>query len=234
MFRLFVVFIFLTLFGLAGCSSSPVLHQRVIANANTSILPTRLIVIPPEITISHLTVSGDVVDDPDRSHRATNLLYQVITSSEQAKSHPMLLPLPTLSHQHMATLNEHRALYSEVAGTALTYSRLWESKKAQFDYTIGPGLNFLTDLTSAEAAIFIHGFDVNSTHGRQALFVAGSIIGITPGLGTSNTLVSIVDLKSGDLLWMTQINPGDFEDQEDNQQLLQDIMNRYNQSMRVN
>jgi hypothetical protein len=79
----------------------------------------------------------------------------------------------------------------------------WAHKKNEFDYTVGPGLAFLRAQTGADAALIVLGSDYISSGGRRAAFVAGLLLGVVMPLGQSFITAGIVDLTSGDVLWMS-------------------------------
>jgi hypothetical protein len=83
-----------------------------------------------------------------------------------------------------------------------------EHKIKRFDFSIGPGLNALQRETGADAAIMIYGRDYVSTAGRKAKAVLGNIpivgafTGPPPRLGRSWVGIGLIDLRTGDLLWL--------------------------------
>lgn len=103
-------------------------------------------------------------------------------------------------------LNEHEALYKLVVDTASEIG--WQNKIRRFDYSIGPGLRKIAHKTGVNYAFMVYGRDYVSTAGRKARAVAGHIpivnifTGPPPKLGHSFIHLGLIDLRTGDLLWM--------------------------------
>jgi hypothetical protein len=118
-----------------------------------------------------------------------------------------LLPAPALDPQRADELEAHMGLYERVAQSVFVYGRgdqdAWAHKQHEFDYTLGPGLAFLREQTGADAALIVLGSDYISSGGRRAAFVAGLVLGIVMPLGQSFVTAGLVDLASGDVLWMS-------------------------------
>ncbi len=83
-----------------------------------------------------------------------------------------------------------------------------ETQDPAFRLLHRPGLRAVADQTGADAAIMVYGRDVVSTTGRKARAIVGNIpivnifTGPAPELGHSYIHVGMVDLRTGDLLWM--------------------------------
>ena len=74
-------------------------------------------------------------------------------------------------------------------------------KKKEFDYTVGPGWRFCANAPE-DAALIVLGSDYFSTGGRKAAFIAGLVLGVVMPLGRSFMTASLINLKTGDVLWM--------------------------------
>mgnify|MGYP000117807549 CR=1 FL=1 len=133
-----------------------------------------------------------------------------------------LVKTPNFTASQDARISEHIALYRQVVNTAISKTSpgqfTWKHKLKKFDYTIGPGLNFLRAKTSADTALLVYGEDEVSTSGRKAKAVVGNIplfgalVGGPPQLGYSFVHVGLVDLRTGNLLWMNKLYKGSASD----------------------
>jgi hypothetical protein len=118
------------------------------------------------------------------------------------------LPVPTLSSDEQALVEEHLALYEAVAYSAYQHTgafgqeNAWPQKLARFDYTIGPGLAFLRQKTGADAALIVVGEDNISSAGRKAAFIVAAMLGIGLQLGYSGLTAGVVDLQTGNVQWL--------------------------------
>lgn len=111
------------------------------------------------------------------------------------------------------------ALYNLVVNTARNTDL--EHKVRRFDYSIGPGLKALQKKTGADAAVMVYGRDHVSTAGRvtQSVLAKIPVVNIFTGqdvsMGDSFVHVGIIDLKTGDLLWMNSEYRDDTTDLRD-------------------
>ena len=77
----------------------------------------------------------------------------------------------------------------------------WKHKREHFDYTLGPGLVYLQQKANADTALMVVGLDRVSSSGRKGTAVVAALFGVSIPLGSSNLVVGMIELESGDLLW---------------------------------
>ena len=119
--------------------------------------------------------------------------------------------MPRLSATDQALVDGRLTLNKLVADTAQTTG--FRHKIRRFDFGIGPGLALLQQRSGADAALMVVGRDYASTAGRKTKAVLGKIplINIFSGdaeLGDSFVHVGLIDLRTGDLLWMNSDKRG--------------------------
>ena len=169
-------------------------------------LPKKVVVLPIDIKTVEMT-AGDVEEPvPDWSKEASRSVFKAVSAAIARQPEMKEIAAPRFRGASAANFDEHLALYKLVVNTAAKIS--WQHKAKHFDYGIGPGLRALAEQTGADAAIIVYGRDYASTSGRKARAVAGNIpivnifTGPAPQLGHSFIRVGVVDLRTGDLLWM--------------------------------
>jgi hypothetical protein len=198
-------------------------------------LPHKILLIEPEIYVKELSVGGVSEKVDDWSNQAKS---NVRKSLEQLSANKHLfdkMEVPdNLSADEAVSLEEHVALYDVVGFNAFYFGKspfdAWKHKKQEFDYTVGPGLKALADKTGADAALFIVGEDYVSSGGRKAARVFAALLGVM--LPASPTFISagLIDLKTGDLLWMnygTALDSKDLRKQEDVNKMMEDMFIYY-------
>lgn len=181
-------------------------HYRLLNK--TPPLPKKVVVIPASIKVFEVTAGGVEEEVPDWSNEASGVVLKTVSAAlTKAKGAGMQeIAMPHLSASETAVINEYMALYELVVNTA-SNSGL-KHKLRHFDYSIGPGLAALFGKTGADAAVMVFGRDYASTAGRKTKAVLGKIpiVNIFTGgevaLGHSFIHIGIIDLKTGDLLWM--------------------------------
>lgn len=169
-------------------------------------LPKKVVVLPIDIKVVEVT-AGDVEEKvPDWSKEASRSVFSAVSAAIAKQAGMKEITAPRLSGAAAANFDEHLALYKLVVNTAGKIP--WQHKARRFDYAIGTGLRAVAEQTGADAAIMVYGRDYVSTAGRKARAVAGHIpivnafTGPAPRLGHSFIHVGVVDLRTGDLLWM--------------------------------
>jgi len=180
---------------------NPALTQNLAAR------PKKIVLLPPQVFVYELSAGGVPTRMADWEATARDNIVAAATRLSRETGLFELVPAPTLDPQLADQLEAHIGLYDRVAQSVFVYGRgdqeAWAHKKNEFDYTVGPGLAFLREHTGADAALIVLGSDFISSGGRRAAFIAGLALGIVLPLGQSFIAAGIVDLSTGDVLWMS-------------------------------
>ena len=170
-------------------------------------LPKKVVVLPIDIKVVEVTAGGVEESVPDWSKEASQSVFKAVSAALTKQPGIKAITAPQFSGASAANFDEHLALYKLVVNTA---GRIpWQHKAKRFDYGIGSGLRAVAEQTGADVAIMVYGRDYSSTAGRKARAVVGNIpivnifTGPAPQLGHSFIHVGVVDLRTGDLLWMS-------------------------------
>lgn len=164
-------------------------------------LPARVVVFPAHAFLARINenagkdgapadLASVFVADPEASERARVVLERVAASELERGAPFELVPLPELGAEERANVDEHVALFYDVGWTASNCASFWKTpdfKLREFDYSLGPGLAALKERTGADAGLFI---------GAAGVELVGGL----------------VDLASGDLLWVNAVEPGEGHD----------------------
>jgi hypothetical protein len=179
---------------------NPALTQNLVAR------PKKVVLLPPQVFVYELSAGGVPTRMADWEATARGNLAAAATRLSREAGFE-LLPAPALDPLLADQLEAHIGLYERVAQSVFVYGRgdmdAWAHKKNEFDYTVGPGLAFLREQTGADAALIVLGSDYISSGGRRAAFIAGLMLGVVMPLGQSFITAGIVDLTTGDVLWMS-------------------------------
>lgn len=196
---------------LAQAASTPHWVHYKLLNKETA-LPKKVVVLPANIEVYEVT-AGDVSEEvPAWSAEVSKNVLTALSETIKTDKSLSEVGFPRLAPSSAAVVDEHIALYKLVAG-AVDNNEL-DHKVRRFDFTIGPGLTALQRETGADAAIMVYGRDYVSTAGRKAKAVLGNIpivgafTGPPPRLGRSWVAIGVIDLRTGDLLWMNNETRG--------------------------
>lgn len=169
--------------------------------------PKKVVLLPPQIFVFELSAGGVPTRMADWEAAARDNLVSAATRMASASHLFELIRAPQLQSADSDLLEAHIGLYDRVAQSVFVYGRgdqsAWAHKKNEFDYTVGPGLAFLREQTGADAALIVLGSDFISSGGRKAAFIAGLALGIVMPLGQSFMTAGLVDLKTGNVQWMS-------------------------------
>lgn len=205
------------------------------AHLDVASLPKKILLIEPEIYVKELSVGGVAEKVDDWSTQAkTNVRTALARQINDRRLFDKLELPENMTSEELASLDEHVALYDVVGSNAFYFGRAefdaWKHKKNEFDYTLGPGLKALSDKTGADAALFIIGEDFISTGGRKAARVFAALFGVVIPASPTFLSAALVDLKTGDILWMNYgfaLDSKDLRKQEDVNKMMNDMFINY-------
>jgi hypothetical protein len=196
-------------------------------------LPKKLLILPTDISVHEIAAGGVVDKVEDWSREARQHAKNAIQAHFQKRNDVQLIELPVLSKDDQFKLEQYQALYFAVAHSALIHTHgihEWPHKRQFFDYSLGNGLRFLREKTGADAAIFVIGEDFVASSSYRAQLVVAALFGVVIPAGHSLLSAGIVDLHSGDVLWLDHaLNFGgrDLRKAEDVDQMMAQMLRNY-------
>ncbi|MGA9853142.1 MAG: hypothetical protein WBR15_09445 [Gammaproteobacteria bacterium] len=170
-----------------------------------SISPIKVLILPADIKIYQLTAANNLDEQPLASTTASTQVVQDAQTFMRGKQEMVPVSMPALNPQEQAMLNEHLALYKVAASTAQTAKQMggpWDVPFAEFDYTVGPGLQFLKQKTGADVALILIGDDAESTGGHIAMGMFMSLLGVITPSGRNFMTAGLIDLDTGQIRWL--------------------------------
>jgi hypothetical protein len=180
------------------------LHYSIKDNPKNR-LPQKIVFLPLEVEVYEVNAQGQIELVPEWSDKAKGFItaYQDKFWSQQKEI--LITPTPVLTESEQASVNQHTALLELVTGNIFHYwypFKEWRAKFTHPDPCIGNGLNWLVKKSGADAAVFVYANDYVSTKGRIASNIANAFWGIHVPLGSLEIVMGIVDLQTGDILWV--------------------------------
>jgi hypothetical protein len=224
---------------LTACQTLPHhrLHHRVLDSPQKyEESNLQLIALPLSIKVKEMSAGGIREEVGPWTQTAEGHIISSMRSGEPFAGKFELTPLGALLEDERAAVDEHVALFGVVAGSAVVHTMIspvetaWLPKAKRFDYTLGPGLAFLRETTGADYSLIVFGEDVISSEGRKAAFVAAALFGVAIPLGHSFLLAGIVELQTGDIIWLNyEFSPssGTFRERADVDLMLKSLFADY-------
>ena len=192
---------------LAGCSSTQVRTAKDAAGKPVALSGT-VVLIEPDIELSELGAGGMAEPRKEWSNTARLLYPQAARETLAAQGIGMapdfVLPADTGPDNRLRQLT---LLSQAVSMSILQYSRSsgqgpLRNKHGKFDWSLGPGAEELRKATGADYGLFTYIRDSYASGGRQAMRIAGLLLlGGDIGGGVQIGLASLVDLRSGQVVW---------------------------------
>ncbi|MGE5625497.1 MAG: hypothetical protein ACM3ZT_08125 [Bacillota bacterium] len=164
----------------------------------------KVLLLPSDIKIMNLSATG-LEDAPDATAKMTAVTDAELGHWLAGSPEFQLMTMPALSADEQAALKEYLALYKLEAGNAQSADDAgdaWKKVVERFDYSFGPGLQFLKARSGADFALIVFGGDGESTGGHMAMTVMAGLFGVPVAQGRNFLYAGLVDLGTGRITWL--------------------------------
>lgn len=162
----------------------------------------KVLVVQPDIQLTELTASGLQEPKADWTATARTNLDGEVQKTLKGRSAQTrdLDPNSALTGRTGQLLRLHEA----VGLSILVFNRgllKLPSKSGPFDWTLGDGAQTLGQAYDADYALFVYGRGSYSSAGRKAMMLGMAALGISIPLGSQQIFASLIDLKTGQVVW---------------------------------
>jgi hypothetical protein len=174
-----------------------------------------ILVLQPDIQLNVLTAAGLQEPRADWSAEARRNLAAGLEEGLKARAHnfQILDPNDAMSGRPGQLLRLHDAVGQSIM--AYGYAYTLPTKKGGFDWTLGDGAQSLGDAYHADYALFVTGRGSYASAARVATAVGLSLLGVGVPLGSQQVFCSLVDLKTGQVVWFNVAVAGPDADMRD-------------------
>jgi hypothetical protein len=171
----------------------------------------RIVLMPPDVRYYLVTAGG--VSEPHEEWTTAAQNNFSVAVQEHATSigaDLRLIDKDDLSDDEV----RYETLHSAVGNTLLTHHfgmfKL-PAKGENFDWSLGPGIASIGQQHDADYALFVHYRDYQASGGRVAFAILAAAAGVGVPMGSESGFASLVDLKSGDIVWFNRVIAGSGE-----------------------
>lgn len=193
---------------LAGCAT-PAHRQAQELRREAGKTPV-IVVMPFDVELSQLTAGG--MQEPHAEWTEAAQQHMRAALGEAAKTYKVKLiefqPERGDSADRDTSLELVR-LHRAVGGAVLLHQYIpglaLPSKDGKFDWSLGPSVAAISRAHEADYALFLFVRDSYATAGRVAVMVIGALLGVGVQGGTQVGFASVVDLKTGDIVWFNRL-----------------------------
>jgi len=196
---------------LTGCATSQNVQQ--IDRLESVAQNPRVILMPPDIRYYLLTAGGVAEPHAEWTEAAqANFTVAIEDFAESIGTDLTIVDRNNLGATHI----EYEKLHSAVGMTVLHHQfgmfKLPSKGNGQvFDWSLGPGISALADEHDADYALFVFYRDYQASGGRVAFAILAAAAGVGTNVGSEGGFASLVDLRSGDIVWFNVVNAGSGE-----------------------
>jgi uncharacterized protein YfiM (DUF2279 family) len=215
---------------LAACTTTQV---KVVGQdaLQTPASDSKGLLIQPDVRLGVLTAAGMQEARADWSQDAQRYLGMALRDNLAARGHPfeMLDPEASMEGRAGQLLRLHEAVGASIQQFEYSGLRLPTKPKDRFDWTLGDGALVLRDKHGADYALFVTGRGTYSSAGRKALWLGAAMLGVSVPLGSQQVYASLVDLRTGQVIWynIAVVGPqADIRTADGARALVQDLMKK--------
>lgn len=176
------------------------------ANSNKKILVFR-----PSVSVGAQSTGGIFEPNAEWTERAKANIQAALEKYQRLLGNAVIVA-PEAYGEEAQNLEEHMLLFGALSQAVIEYqffvgnrlpTKKREAKADVFDWSMGAGVADLPGAKDADYALFIYNKDAYGSTGRKVLQVLALLgPGIAVTSGEHQGFAGLVDLKTGDLLWL--------------------------------
>lgn len=192
---------------LAGCASSG--STRQIDKLETLAEKPRILVMTPDVKYYLIGVGGVPEPHAEWSDAARTNFAESLRS--YTREHEITAISLNAQNQLSDSEISYQKLYSAVGITILNhhYGALkLPTKKNVFDWSLGPGIEVIGNKYGADYALFSYYRDYQASGGRVAFAILAALAGVGVSTGQEIGFASLIDLRTGDVVWFNKVASG--------------------------
>lgn len=171
----------------------------------------KILVFRPSVTVGSQSTGGLFEHNGEWTEQAKSNL-QAALSKLQLQLGNTVVAAPEAYGSDALALQEHMALFGAVSQAVIEYqffvgnrlpTKKRDNKNEVFEWSLGPGVANLPGAADADYGLFLFTKDAYGSTGRKVLQVLALLgPGIAVKSGEHAGYAGLVDLKTGDLLWL--------------------------------
>ena len=213
MFRSIVAIV--TIIAMAGCATSTKVRQ--IDRLESVGDNPRILIMEPDIKYYLLTVSGVPEPHAEWTIAARKNFANALRAyaNERGTEIVMITDGNQLGSAEIAYSKLHAAVGLTIQVNYFGQMRL-PNKEGAFDWSLGPGVAEIGEKYNADYALFSYYRDYQASGGRVAFAVLAAFAGVGMSTGWEQGFASLVDLKTGDIVWFNVVrtSAGELRDEQ--------------------
>lgn len=201
--------------GLLLLAAAPASAQERSARRQGFELPAnsgkRILVFRPFVSVGGQSTGGMFEPNGDWTEKARTNIHASLERF-QARLGNVVIVAPEVYGEDAQRVQEYMALFAAVSQAVIEYqffvgnrlpTKKRDNKNDVFDWSLGAGIAALPGAQDADYALFIWNRDAYGSTGRKILQVLAAVgPGIAVKSGEHQGYAGLIDLKTGDVLWL--------------------------------
>ena len=177
---------------------------------------SRIVVMTPDVQLGVLTAAGLQEPREDWSRSARDGLARAIASQIAREGHTTtsLDPATAMEGRVGQIIRLHDAVGTSILAVNYGGANL-PTRRRNFEWTLGEGVQELATANNADYALFITARGSYASSGRVATMVVGALLGASVPLGGQQAFASLVDLRTGNVIWFNVAQASPNQDMRD-------------------
>lgn len=194
--------------GVAHAQERTAVKQDFELSANSG---KKILLFRPAVSVGAQSTGGLFEPNADWTDKARANIEAAL-AKRQASLGNTIVPAPEAYGEQARLAEEYSNLFGAVARAVVSYqffvgnrlpTKKRDNKAGVFDWSMGEGVRNLPGAENADYALFIYNKDAYGSTGRKLLQVVALLgPGIAVKSGEHLGYAGLVDLKTGDLLWL--------------------------------
>jgi hypothetical protein len=195
-------------------SSAPLRAQERSAVRQGFTLPAQsgktILLLRPAIKVSEQSTGGLPEPRAEWTDQARAHIDAALVEVQRQLGNTVIVA-PEAYGEDARRVAEHMALFGAVSEAVIQYqffvgnrlpTKKRDNKAGQFDWSLGTEVARLPGADQADYALFLYTNDQYGSTGRKMLQIVGLVAGVGVTSGVHAGYAGLVDLKTGDLLWL--------------------------------
>ena len=192
---------------LSGCAATSNVKQ--IDRLDSVSENARILVMSPDVKYYLLTAGGVPTPHAEWTEAARENFSRSLQDYASENNIEIIKPA---DYENLSEVEiSYQKLYSAVGSSILAHhfgAFKLPTKKQAFDWTLGPGINVIGEKYRADYALFSYYRDYQASGGRVALSFFAALVGVGLATGGEVGFASLVDLRSGEIVWFNRVAVG--------------------------
>jgi hypothetical protein len=169
-------------------------------------MPTqsKIVLMPVDVELFSMSAGGVLEPKADWTVNAQKNMKATL----QKRKNDLGLSMSELSDLDADDVEEISSLHAAIARSISMHHfgpLKLPTKEGKLNWSMGEGVKALREKTKADYGLFVWVRDTYATAERKAMMVGLAILGVAVSLGTQVGYSSLVDLKTGQIVWFNQL-----------------------------